>query len=99
MFNFYEIAIKIGLASNQVEAIRALLCIKEDTYLDGRTLKLHAPDLPEAFRNWIYNNEPEQVFFSCPPRESTENDFDIEKGRRQLDETLNAIKQYSGTVA
>lgn len=78
MVNFYDVAIKLGLASNQVEAIRALLCISKDTYIDGRTLKLYAPDLPVVLREWIHINNPEGVFFPCPSSKSSDNDFDTE---------------------
>lgn len=78
MVNFYEVATKLGLASNQVEAIRILLCISKDTYIDGKTLKLYAPDLPSALREWILINNPEGVFFPCPSLKSSDNDFDIE---------------------
>jgi hypothetical protein len=62
MINFYDIANKLNLASNQVEAIRALLCITEDTYVDGLTLRMYAPDLPAV-----------GVFFPCPDKENTDN--------------------------
>jgi hypothetical protein len=78
MVNFYDIANKLGLASNQVEAIRALLCITKDTYIDSKTLKMFAPDLPAVLRDWIHINNPEGIFFSCSSQNSTDNDFDIE---------------------
>lgn len=78
MVNFYEIATKLNLASNQVEAIRALLCITKDTYIDGKTLKMYAPDLPVTLREWLHINNPEGVFFPCPDKENNDNDFDTE---------------------
>lgn len=78
MVNFYEVAIKIGLASNQVEAVRALLCIKKDTFIDGKTLKMFAPDFPAVLRDWIHVNNPDGMFFACPPRESADTEFDLE---------------------
>jgi hypothetical protein len=74
MINFYDIANKLNLASNQVEAIRALLCITKDTYVDGLTLKMYAPDLPATMRDWIHINNPEGVFFPCPNKENIDND-------------------------
>jgi hypothetical protein len=76
MINFYVIANELRLASNQVEAIRALLCITEDTYIDGRTLKMYASDLPSALRDWIRINNPEGVFFPCSSKEKYDNDFE-----------------------
>jgi hypothetical protein len=77
MVNFYDIANKLSLASNQVEAIRSLLCITKDTYIDRLTLKMFAPDLPAVFRDWIHVNNPEGVFFPCPIKEKTDNDYDF----------------------
>lgn len=76
MINFYDIANKLNLASNQVEAIRALLCITEDTYVDGLTLRMYAPDLPAVMRDWIHINNPEGVFFPCPSKENNDNSFE-----------------------
>ena len=76
MINFYAVACSLGLASNQVDAIRAILYITEDTYIDGKTLKMYAPDLPAVFRDWIHANNPEVVFFPCPSKEGY--DFDTE---------------------
>jgi hypothetical protein len=73
MINFYDIANRLNLASNQVEAIRALLCINKDTFIDGLTLKMYAPDLPAVMRDWIHMNNPEGVFFPCPDKENTDN--------------------------
>ena len=78
MVNFYEVANKLQLASNQVEAIRALLCISRDTYIDGKTLKLYASDFPSVFRDWIHVNNPEGVFFPCYSKQSHDNSFDTE---------------------
>ena len=78
MVNFYEIANNLRLASNQVQAIRALLCITKDTYIDGKTLKMFAPDLPEVLRDWIRANNPEGIFFPCYSKEVHDNEFDIE---------------------
>lgn len=78
MINFYDIAIKLGLASNQVGAIRALLCITKDTYIDGKTLKMYAPDMPAVLRDWIYINNPEGIFFPCPIQEIPDNDTEFE---------------------
>ena len=78
MINFYDIAIKLGLASNQVGAIRALLCITKDTYIDGKTLKMYAPDMPAVLRDWIYINNPEGIFFPCPIQEKHDNDAEFE---------------------
>jgi len=75
MINFYDIANKLNLASNQVEAIRALLCITKDTYVDGLTLRMYAPDLPAVMRDWIHINNPEGVFFPCPAKENNDNSF------------------------
>jgi len=76
MINFYVVANELRLASNQVEAIRALLCITEDTYIDGRTLKMYAPDLPYVLRDWIRSNNPEGIFFPCSSEEKYDNDFE-----------------------
>lgn len=78
MTEFYTIAHELKLASNQVDAIRALLCIKEDTYIDGKTLKLYAPDLPQVFRDWIFCNKPEVVFFAGVINEREDNGQDFE---------------------
>ena len=78
MINFYDVANKLKLASNQVEAIRALLCITKDTYIDGSTLKMYAPDLPAVMRDWIHVNNPEGIYFPCPSREIHDNDADFE---------------------
>jgi hypothetical protein len=78
MVNFNEVATKIGLASNQVEAVRALLCIQEDTFIDNKTLKMFTPDFPAVLRDWIHINNPDGMFFACPSQESTDTDFDLE---------------------
>ncbi|NBW33449.1 MAG: hypothetical protein EBR30_00035 [Cytophagia bacterium] len=78
MINFYEVANDLRLASNQVEAIRALLCITKDTYIDGKTLKMFAPDLPAVLRDWIHINNPEGIFFPCLPKEQHDNDFETD---------------------
>ena len=78
MDNFYDIARELKLASNQVAAIRAILCIQEDVYIDGKTLLLHSTDFPGIFRDWLYCNKPEAVFFPCPSQESSDTDFDLE---------------------
>ena len=78
MINFYEVANKLKLASNQVDAIRALLCITKDTFIDGQTLKMYAPDLPAVMRDWIHVNNPEGIYFPCPSREVHDNDADFE---------------------
>lgn len=78
MVNFSEVAYKLQLASNQVEATRALLCITKDTYIDGKTLKMFAPDLPAVLRDWIHVNNPEGIFFPCSTEKMYDNDFDTE---------------------
>ena len=78
MVNFYDVAIKLNLASNQVEAVRALLCITKDTYIDGKTLKMFMPDLPAVLRDWIHINNPEGIYFPCPSKEMCDNNFDTE---------------------
>lgn len=78
MVNFYDIAIELRLASNQVNAIRSLLCITKDTYIDSKTLKMFAPDLPVALRDWIHTNNPEGIYFSCSSGEGYDNDFETE---------------------
>ncbi len=78
MINFYDVACDLRLASNQVEAIRSLLCIKEDTFVDGKTLKIYAPDFPAAFRDWIQTNKPEVVFFAWYSLEQHYIDDDYE---------------------
>lgn len=78
MVNFYEVANNLRLASNQVEAIRALLCITKDTYIDGKTLKMFAPDLPAVLRDWIHINNPQGMFFPCYSKKEYDNDFDTD---------------------
>lgn len=78
MVNFYDIAIELRLASNQVNAIRSLLCITKDTYIDSKTLKMFAPDLPAALRDWIYVNNPDCIYFPCSSGEEYDNDFETE---------------------
>lgn len=79
MIIFHDIATKLGLASNQVEAIRALLCITKDTYIDRRTLKMYEPDLPALLRDWIHLNNPEGIFFAGAFENNFDNDPEIEK--------------------
>jgi len=78
MINFYEVANKLQLASNQVDAIRALLCITKDTYVDSKTLKMYASDLPAVLRDWIYINNPEGIFFPCSSKDRDDNNYDTE---------------------
>lgn len=78
MVNFYDIAVELRLASNQVNAIRSLLCITKDTYIDNKTLKMFAADLPAVLRDWIYINNPECIYFPCSSEEGYDNDFETE---------------------
>jgi hypothetical protein len=61
---FSDIAFECKMSSNQMDAIKALLCIEKDTVIDGKTLKRFLPDVPQSFREWIHINNPEAVFFT-----------------------------------
>lgn len=78
MLDFYKVAGELKLASNQVEAIRAVLCIKEDSYIDYKTLKMFACDFPQVFRDWIHCNKFESVFFAGPSKQKNDNSQDFE---------------------
>jgi hypothetical protein len=71
--NFLDIAFECKMASNQMDAVKALLCIERDTTIDGKTLRNFLPDFPQSFREWIRINNPEAVFFSGLPQKITDN--------------------------
>ena len=61
------------MSSNQMDAIKALLCIEKDTIIDGRTLKNFLPDFPQSFREWVHINNPEAVFFTGLLKKNIDN--------------------------
>jgi hypothetical protein len=71
--NFLDIAFKCKMSSNQMDAIKALLCIEKDTIIDGRTLKNFLPDFPQSFREWVHINNPEAVFFTGLLKKNIDN--------------------------
>ena len=54
------------------------MLFRSDTFIDGQTLKMYAPDLPAVMRDWIHVNNPEGIYFPCPSREVHDNDPDFE---------------------
>ena len=70
---FLDIAFECKMSSNQMDAVKSLLCIEKDTVIDGRTLKNFLPDFPQSFREWIRINNPEAVFFSGLPQKIVDN--------------------------
>jgi hypothetical protein len=70
---FIDIAFECKMSSNQMDAVKALLCIERNTVIDGKTLKLFLPDFPQSFREWIRINNPEAVFFSGLPQKIIDN--------------------------
>ena len=73
MFN--DVARELKMASNQIEAIKNILCITKDTYVDLRTLKLFAADFPQNLRDWVYINNPEGIYFTGVPKNWDDNDY------------------------
>jgi hypothetical protein len=71
--NFLDIAFECKMSSNQMDAVKALLCIEKDITIDGKTLKNFLPDFPRSFREWIRINNPKAVFFSGLPQKITDN--------------------------
>jgi hypothetical protein len=61
--DFNQIAFECRMSSNQMDAVKALLCIENDVSIDGRTLRMFLPDLPQSFREWVRINNPEAVYF------------------------------------
>lgn len=68
--DFLQIAFECKMSSNQMDAVKALLCIEKDTTIDGKVLKLFLPDFPQSFREWIRINNPEAVFFTGLPKKA-----------------------------
>jgi len=63
---FTDIAFECKMSSNQMDAIRVLLCLEKETVVDNKTLKMFLPDFPQSFREWFRINNPEAIFFSGP---------------------------------
>ena len=64
--DFLQIAFECKMASFQMDAVKALLCIEHDIVIGRDVLKGFQHDFPQSFREWIAINNPDAIFFSGP---------------------------------